>query len=185
MFAPVKIYQESKKSWNRTSPSRLSHELRRETGGTLRQRRAIVGLSLLAAGSMGVIALYQMGILKHLPEPPLPKLNADKVDASDEAYSHLQTPDAVLGFGSYAVTMALAAAGGKDRATRQPWLSLATAGKVLFDTFQVLRMVRDQRTKENAFCFWSLLSGAATLLSLPLALWEARTALRSSQGATV
>lgn len=67
------------------NPSLLSHQLREETGGSLKQRRAIVGLSLVAAGSMGIIALYQMGILKHLPEPPLPKLDADKVDASEEA----------------------------------------------------------------------------------------------------
>ena len=41
---------------------------------------------LAAAGSMGLIALYQMGIIRHLPEPPFPMLDADKVDASSEAY---------------------------------------------------------------------------------------------------
>lgn len=127
------------------NPTLLSHELRRKTGGSLKQRRAIVGLSLVAAGSMGIIALCQMGILKHLPEPPLPKLDADKVDASEEAYAHLQRPDAVLGFGSYAANHgALAAAGGKNRTQEHPRLPLALAGKALVDAFQAARLTRDQ-----------------------------------------
>jgi hypothetical protein len=69
----------------------LSRELRLGSGRFLTQRRGIVGLSLLAAGSMGLITLYQMGIIRHLPEPPLPMLNADKVDASAEAYSRFSS----------------------------------------------------------------------------------------------
>lgn len=58
---------------------------------------------------MGLIAAYQMGLIRHIPEPPLPKLDADKVDASDEAYETLWTGDAFLGLTSYAVTATLAA----------------------------------------------------------------------------
>jgi hypothetical protein len=72
--------------------TRLSYELRRGEGGYLKQRRAMIGLSLVAIGAMGFISLYQTGIIKHLPEPPLPKLNADKVDASEDAYSLFETP---------------------------------------------------------------------------------------------
>src|SRR5919197_3271993 len=89
----------------------LSRELRTGSGRHLWGRRRVLALSLVASASMGLIALYQMGLLKHLPEPPLPRLDADKVDASPEAYRNLATPDAVLGFLSYAVTMTLAAAG--------------------------------------------------------------------------
>ncbi len=78
-------------------PRELSRQLRRGSGGDLRRRRGIVGLSLLASASMGLITLYQMGIIRHLPEPPLPGLDADEVDASGEAYARLQTPDAALG----------------------------------------------------------------------------------------
>ena len=62
--------------------TQLSRELRTQTSLDLRRRRGIVGLSMLASASMGLIALYQTGIIKHLPEPPLPMMNADKVDAS-------------------------------------------------------------------------------------------------------
>src|SRR5579863_3799861 len=69
------------------TPEELSQQLRHGSGAYMAQRRGIVSLSLMAVGSMGLITFYQMGVIKHLPEPPLPNLNADKVDASAEAYS--------------------------------------------------------------------------------------------------
>src|SRR5947208_15579452 len=112
---------------------RLSRELRTGTSPDLRRRRGVVGLSLLASASMGVIALYQTGLIRHLPEPPLPRMDADRVDSSAEAYEKFIVPDAILGLGSYAATMGLAAMGGKDRAREMPLIPLAQAAKVAFD----------------------------------------------------
>ena len=158
--------------------SALSRELRESDDANVERRRGVVALALLAAGAMGVIALYQTGITKHLPEPQFPKRDADKFDASAEAYQMLDTPDAVLGFSSYAVTMALAAAGSADRATRQPWLPLALAGKVAIDVFQAARLTIHQWTEHRAFCSWCLLAAGATFVMAPLVIPEARTALR-------
>lgn len=158
--------------------TRLSNELRHGEGHYLKQRRAMVGLSLIAIGAMGVISLYQTGIIKHLPEPPLPKLDADKVDASDEAYSRFDTPDAVLGLGNYAATLGLAAMGGKDRAKTQRWIPLALAAKASFDAFQGIRLTLNQKFKQKAYCIWCLVAAAASVALLPLALPEARAALR-------
>jgi hypothetical protein len=105
-------------------PEALSRELRLGSGNFLGQRRGIIGLAMVAAGSMGLITLYQVGLIKHLPEPPLPGLDADRVDASEEAYSRFSTPDGMLGLGNYAMTMGLAAMGGNDRAQKQPWIPL-------------------------------------------------------------
>ena len=159
-------------------PEELSVQLRQGTGDFLRRRRDVVGLSLTAAGSMGVITLYQTGIIQHLPDPPLPYFNSDKVDASAEAYSYFATPDAVLGLTSYGMTMVLAAMGGKDRATELPWLPLALAAKVALDTLQAGRLTIDQWTKHRAFCIWCLLAAGTTFASVPLVVPEARVALR-------
>ncbi len=155
----------------------LSQQLREGEGGYLAQRRGIVALGLAAAGSMGVIALYQIGILKHLPEPPLPGFDADKVDASEEAYSHLQMGDAFIGLGSYAATMGLAAMGAKNRAETQPWIPLALLAKTGADAAQAAKLTVDQWKKHKAFCFWCLLAAAATFAALPLAMPEALAAL--------
>ena len=72
----------------------LSKALRETTDATMRRRRGVIGLSLAAAGSMALIALYQSGVIQHLREPPLPKLDAGKVDASPEAFERLEVGDA-------------------------------------------------------------------------------------------
>ncbi len=159
-------------------PAQLSRELRKGESPFLKRRRGIVGLSLAAAGSMGVISLYQMGMIRHLPEPPLPGLDADEVDASEEAYTKLSSPDAVIGLTSYGVTALLAAAGGEDRARTHPWLPLAMAGKATLDAAQAAKLTWDQWTKHRAFCSWCLLGAAASFASAPLVLPEARAALR-------
>ena len=48
--------------------------------------------------------------LRRVPEPPLPFLGADAVDAAGEAYQRLKTPDAAIGLPSAGVTLALAEA---------------------------------------------------------------------------
>lgn len=128
---------------------------------------------------MALITLYQVGLIKHLPEPPLPFMNADKVDASAEAYEKLSTPDAVLGLGSYAATMALAAMGGADRVRTMPWVPIALAGKVAVDVATAAKLSIDQWTKHRAFCFWCLLAAAATFATAPLVVPEAIAATRS------
>ncbi|MGH2498374.1 MAG: hypothetical protein ACRDIV_27075 [Ktedonobacteraceae bacterium] len=99
-------------------------------------------------------------VIKHLPEPPLPSLDADKVDASAEAYSRFSTPDGVLGLGNYAVTMGLAAMGGQDRAQKQPWIPLMLAAKVAFDLSQGIRLflIKGQNTMHSVPGAWWLLA---------------------------
>ncbi len=157
-------------------PERLSHQLREEVNQYLQRRRAIVGLSLVSVASMGIITLYQVGLIEHLPEPPLPYLDADKVDAAAEAYEILAVPDATLGLLSYAVTIVLASMGGKDRARQQSYLPLALLAKVLVDAGQASKLTVDQWTKHRAFCSWCLLAAGATVATVPLAVPEARAA---------
>ncbi len=165
------------------TPEELSRQLREGSGGFLRQRRVVVGLSLIASTAMGVIAPYQMGLVRHIPEPPLPWLDADRVDAAPEAYGMLSTPDAILGLVSYAGTMSLAAMGGEDRAATQPWIPLSLAAKVAADTIMAAKLTADQWTKHRAFCSWCLLASAATFATVPYVVPETRAALARLRGA--
>ncbi len=164
------------------TPRELSVKWRRGSGGYLKQRRGVIGLALAAAGSMGLITLYQTGLLRRVPEPDWPWLQGERVNGSDEAYSRLETPDAALGLASYATTLCLAAAGGPDRARERPWLPLALAAKVGFDALNAAKLTRDQATHFRAYCLWCLLATGATLSMVPLVLPEAREALRHAAG---
>jgi uncharacterized membrane protein len=163
-------------------PETLSRELRRGRGGALARRRGIVGLSLLSAAAMGMSVLYQMGLLRHLPDPPLRRFDADRVDASGQAYAILSTPDGALGLLSYASTLVLAAMDGQDRAVRRPWIPLALLGKIGADAAYAAKLTVDQWTRHRAFCMYCLIAAGATFAMVPLAVGEAVQAWRALRG---
>lgn len=160
------------------TPENLSQSLRQDEGPFLARRRAIVALSLGAMGSLSVVALYQMGVIDHLPDPPLPGFDADTVHGSAEAYARLSTPDAMLGLGSYAATAALAAMGAPNRATTRPWLPLALAAKVVCDVGLAGLLTWNELTVQRALSLWSLLTTGATGATALLVVPEARAALQ-------
>lgn len=163
---------------NTDQPAHLSSQLRQGEGGYLAQRRGIVATSLVASGAMGLITLYQMGLIDDLPDPPLPHMNASKVDGAAQAYARLNMPDAPIGLRSYATTLGLAAMGSKNRVEDRPWLPLLLAGKAAIDAVQASKLLVDQWRKHKAFCIWCMVAALATLIALPLALPEARAALQ-------
>ncbi len=160
----------------------VSDDLRRGAGDFLEQRRRVAALSLVSSAALGVVALYQYGLLRKVPEPHLPGLDADRVDASGEAYSFLRTPDASVGLISYGVTLALAGMGARDRAVKRPWLPLLLAAKVGLDTVGALTLTAEQGTKHRKFCSWCTLSALATLAMVPQVVPEARAAVRTLRG---
>ena len=163
-------------------PEELSLELRRGSGAFLARRRWITGLTFFSIIMNGLIALYQLGIVKHLPDPPLPRFDSDTVDSSGQAYGYFSTPDGALAVGSYAAALGLAAMGGQDRAVRQPWIPLLLAAKVAFDNAVSAKLTVDQPTQHRALCLYCLLSSAATFATAPLVVPEVRAALRRLTG---
>jgi uncharacterized membrane protein len=161
------------------TPAERSEQWRTGTGEHLVRRRRVAGLTLAAIGSLGIVALYQLGLIDHVPEPPIPGFDADAVDAAAEAYAILAMPDAVLGIASYAVTLGLVAMSSEERTFARPWLPVALALKVSFDAVVATKLTRDQWTIHRAFCMWCLLAAGATFASVPLVVPEARSAVRS------
>lgn len=156
---------------------RVSDDLRRHSGALLDRRRRVAALSLVAAGAMGGVAAYQNGLVRWLPEPPVGVFDAEKVDASGEAYALLRTPDASLGLMSYGATLALAGMGTRQRCVDTPLLPLVLAGKVLLDALGGLYLTAEQATKHRRFCSWCLVASVASVAMVPQVLPEARLAL--------
>jgi uncharacterized membrane protein len=154
----------------------VSDALRRMDSPDLRRRRAATGLSLLATFALGVVEAYQAGVLRSVPEPALRFFDADRVDASGEAYHSLGTPDAGLGIVSYGVTMALVTAGAEDRAETRPWLPLLAAAKVVTDALNGGYLFAEQVSKHRGLCSWCTVAAAASVATMPLVLPEARRA---------
>ncbi|MDQ4132715.1 MAG: vitamin K epoxide reductase family protein [Actinomycetota bacterium] len=157
---------------------RVSDDLRRHRGTFLDRRRRVAALSLTASAAMGAVAAYQNGLLRHMPEPPLRLLDADRVDASGEAFQLFKTPDAALGLTSYALTLVLAGAGTAKRVEERPWLPLVLAAKVAADALGGLYLTAEQASKHRRFCSWCLAASIASVVMVPQVVPEASVALR-------
>ena len=105
-------------------------------------------------------------------------LDAEKVNGSAQAYSILGTPDALLGFASYAATACLAGIGVENRSQRHRWMPIGMGLKLLADAAFAGKLTLDEWRNYRAFSLWSLLAAAATWAALPLAIPEFKAALR-------
>jgi hypothetical protein len=161
-------------------PRLLSRELRLGTGPDLRRRRWILGLSLLGTLAAQIVTLFQMGLVRRLPDPPGP-FDSSRVDASDYGYSRLQTPDGALMLVTYGITAALAASGGRDRAETMPALPLALAAKTGWDSYTALKLGQEEWAENRALCAYCQMATLASLASFVLALPEA---VRAAKAAT-
>jgi Vitamin K epoxide reductase family len=160
------------------TPDELGRELRQGNNPFLNRRRGIIGLCFFSCGVLATVALYQIGILKKLPEPRAQAFDTEKVNGSGQAYSILATPDAFLGLASYAVTATLVGMGPENRSQTHPWMPIAMGVKVLADSAMAAKLTVDEATKFRAFSPWSVVTAAATWIALPLALPEAIAAVR-------
>lgn len=158
------------------SPRQLSRELRLDRSPDLQRRRWALALSFVGAGAGMVVGLYQMGLLKRLPDLPMPPFDATRVDKADYAYKRLQTPDGLLMAASYAVTAILAGAGGKDRARENPALPLALAAKVTYDAAIALKLAREEWAETKALCGYCQAATLASLVSAVMVVPEAARA---------
>jgi hypothetical protein len=130
----------------------VSDALRRGSSVMVRRRRRAAGLTLAACGSMGVVALYQFGLVRDLPDPPVRWLHSDRVDAAGEAYAVGLTPDTALALSSYGLTLALIGMGPADRAERHPWIPILQAVKLAIDAAGGAYLTAEQASKHRAFC---------------------------------
>jgi uncharacterized membrane protein len=160
----------------------LSYELRNAETDDLQRRRWIVGLSLFGAAMGALVSLYQVGILRRLPDPPGGLFNATKVDASNYAYKRLDAPDGLLMTLTYAVTALLAGAGGMDRSRSRPWLPLAMAGKAAYDAATTVKLGREEWRENKALCQYCQAATLASFAILALAVPEAISAVRTLAG---
>ncbi len=143
----------------------------------LRRRRGIVCLSLFSGAVLGIVSLFQVGVIRRLPDPPIKNFDADAVNGSDEAYSICMIPDALLGLASYSITALLAGMGSQQERRANRLIPIAMGTKALADAVFAGKLGLEQLTKFRKFSAWSLLVSGATFTSLALAAPEVKRAL--------
>ena len=135
---------------------------------------------MLGAASMSAVSALQLGLVKHLPDPPLAGFDSDKVNLSATAMA-LPIPDGVLSLGSFLLNVPLIFWGGRDRAEKRPWIPLLFAGKLALESVVSAVYFSQMPLKEHAWCGYCIIGAAATwtltALVLPEAVRAARTLL--------
>lgn len=163
-------------------PQQLSKELREGTSSDLERRRWIMGLSMLGASMGQIVSLYQTGVLKELPDLPIPFVDSDRVDASNYAYSRLNTPDGPLMLINYGVTAWLTSTGGENRARENPLIPVAMGAKLLVDCIASAELAREEWSENKAFCEYFQVATLCSFASLALAVPEVMSAVRTLMG---
>jgi uncharacterized membrane protein len=162
------------------SPRTLSSELRTRKTPDLARRRWMLGLQLVGVFAGATVGMFQMGMLKRLPDLPLRRFDATRVDASEYGYKYGQTPDALWMIAQYAVSAILVGMGGNDRARDMPAVPLALSAKLLADVGTNLFLARQEWKYNKALCGYCQSATLASIMSFALSLPEARKALAAS-----
>jgi uncharacterized membrane protein len=142
----------------------------------MKRRRQIIGLSLVGMASMTAVSLLQTGLVDHLPDPPLPGFNSDKVNTSDDVYQ-FGVPDGTLSLASLAANIPLAAFGEAGRARKKPWVPLMAAAKAATEAVGARWYFYQMPAKEKAWCGYCIAGALVNAGLLALTLPEAREAL--------
>ena len=137
----------------------------------------MIALALLGIGAMTAVTLFQTGIVRHLPDPPLPDFDSDQVNSSDTAYA-LGVPDGALSLASLAANIPLAAVGGADRTEKMPLVPLAFAAKASVEAAIAGWYFYQMPAKEKKWCAYCIVGAAANFGIAALSLIEAQKAWR-------
>ncbi|CAA9484732.1 MAG: hypothetical protein AVDCRST_MAG13-1376 [uncultured Solirubrobacteraceae bacterium] len=160
--------------------ARLSDAWRTDRPGPeLRRRRRVVGGTMLSTLCMGVASLYQTGVVRRVPELPLGPFDANRVEASAQAYQVLRMPDAPLAVVSFGLTAALAAAAGAGAGREVQVVRVALGAKALVDIAYSLKLMSDQVTKHGKLCSWCLTTTVGAAVAAGPALAEGRAGWRA------
>lgn len=161
------------------NPRRLSKELREGQSPELTNRRWILGLNLVGITMAQIVSAYQTGLIKRLPDLPLPILDSDKVDASAYAYKRFDTPDGLFMIVTYGITACLVGAGGMQRHRTRPWLPILMGAKILGDVLSGVVLAREEWAENKKLCMYCQIATFASVASLFLAIPEVRAALQA------
>lgn len=159
------------------SPQELRADLQEGRSKDMRRRRLIILLSLLGILDAAPIAMFQAGLLRRLPDPPLRAFQSTKVNSSDTSYTW-GFPDGAGLVATFALNVPIAAFGGAARAGALPALPLLQAAKSGVEAVASAWFFYQMPAKEKAWCWMCIIAALLKWTIAALAMPEAWRALR-------
>jgi uncharacterized membrane protein len=138
--------------------------LRTEQSEDIDRRRKVTLLSAIGIADFSIISLLQSGVIRKLPDIPYPALfDTNGINTSKTSFA-MGVPDATMSTVMHALEMALATAGGSEKASRKPVFDLLLGGVVLGHALGAVRMTYDIFFKKKKVCLYCL-TGAGLIFS--------------------
>jgi uncharacterized membrane protein len=130
----------------------------------LDRRRKILCLSAIGLIDFSIISLYQTGVIKKLPDISLPIFDSNKVNAAESAYQ-FGVPDGPISATVYGLTMALASAGGSEKAGRKPLFDVLLGGAIAGNAAGALYYMYDMIFKQKKICLYCVTGAIVNIAS--------------------
>lgn len=144
----------------------LRNTLRKKDSEDLRRRRRIITLAAIGVIDFTVISLYQTGVIKRLPDLPLPYFDSNSVNASAKAFA-TGFPDGTSGVLMFGSTMLLASYGGNRQSGRKKYWDKLLMGMVSAGAIAGAQYLYDMAFKQKKICLYCVTGAALSFSMLP------------------
>jgi uncharacterized membrane protein len=141
-------------------------------------RHWIAALSAVGAANMAVASLRQLGVVHHLPDPPIRGFDSDAVLLSQSAFV-FGVPDAPIALGGFLANIPLALLGGTDRTRTRPWIPIVSAATAVAEVSVAAWDLVKRHTRVRSWCVYCLAGATLNGGIAILASREAASALRT------
>lgn len=118
----------------------------------------VAAANAAALATLIPVALHQLGVVRHLPDPPGSIFDSDRITESRMAHP-FGIPDALLGLASYGTTLLLV-----RRAPRSRAVGKLAGAKLLLDGGAAAFNATRQVVRFGKLCSWCMGTVAATAL---------------------
>lgn len=171
-----------KEKYKLMKPKKIRDTLRHEESEDMERRRKLVALSVAGLADFNIISLLQSGVVRRLPDIPYPIFDTNGINTSKTSFK-MGVPDSIISSVMFAMKMALATAGGSEKASRKPVLDVMLGAVSLGHALGAGAMVYDMLFKKKKICIYCL-TGAGIIFSsvaviAPTAISSAKKLLNS------
>jgi uncharacterized membrane protein len=149
----------------------IRDEMREGKSESLSRKRKISLLSALGLVDFSLISLYQLGLIKKLPDLPGKIFDTNMVNASKKAYM-MGVPDGPVTLVSYTLNILMAGAGGTEKTGRSKIFDVILAGSVMGGAVGGVYYLNDMIRNQKKACIYCLIGAALNFAMLPLAIKE-------------
>jgi uncharacterized membrane protein len=156
----------------------IRNVLREGTSKSLSRKRKIALLSAFGLIDFSIISLYQLGVIKKLPDLPWRIFDSNMVNASKTAYM-MGVPDGPITLMSYALNLTMVGAGGTESTGRSKLFDVVLAGSVIGGALGGAYYLNDMIRNQKKACVYCLIGAALNFAMVPLVIKEIRNKFKS------